>query len=222
MTAFPAGFTHAEAQYAPLHTTTRYEANDFLPETLVTIGNYWYTGGPYLVGTLRLPNFTTIATHANYANAFSGRTAGVTNLYLTCEALTTLNPAFFHAMKLQELTIGSTNLTDAASGSFSGAAATLERMNFLAHAPATAALDNILVSYSARTTTSAKPLEIRCSKYAPGWRELAAAVDRSSDEWRARPAGTWGIYQTTAGKRFYLVQRDSKYDKNPFTLIIMR
>ena len=222
LTAFPAGFTHAEAQYAPLHTTTRYEANDFLPETLVTIGNYWYTGGPYLVGTLRLPNFTTIATHANYANAFSGRTAGVTNLYLTCEALTTLNPAFFHAMKLQELTIGSTNLTDAASGSFSGAAATLERMNFLAHAPATAALDNILVSYSARTTTSAKPLEIRCSKYAPGWRELAAAVDRSSDEWRARPAGTWGIYQTTAGKRFYLVQRDSKYDKNPFTLIIMR
>ena len=51
---------------------------------------------------------------------------------------------------------------------------------------------------------------------------LAAAVDRSSEEWRARPAGTWGIYQTAAGQRFYLVQRDSKYDKNPFTLIIMR
>ncbi len=222
LTAFPASFTHAEAQYAPLHTTTRYEANDFLPETLVTIGNYWYTGGPYLVGTLRLPNFTTIATHANYANAFSGRTAGVTNLYLTCEALTTLNPAFFHAMKLQELTIGSTNLTDAASGAFSGAAVTLERMNFLAHAPATAALDNILVSYSSRTTSSSMPLEIHCSKRAPGWRELKAEVDKSSEEWLARPQGTWGIYQTVAGKRFYLVQRSSKYDKNLQTIIIMR
>ena len=125
-------------------------------------------------------------------------------------------------MKLQELTIGSTLLTNVVSGAFSGAAATLERMNFLAHAPATAALDNILASYGARTTTSTSPLLIYCSKYAPGWRELAAAVDRSSEEWRARPAGTWGIYQTAAGKRFYLVQRDSKYDKNPFTLIIMR
>ena len=88
--------------------------------------------------------------------------------------------------------------------------------------PPEATLDNIRVSYSARTTTSAKPLEIRCSKYAPGWRELAAAVDRSSDEWRARPAGTWGIYQTAAGKRFYLVQRDSKYDKNLQTVIFLQ
>ena len=63
---------------------------------------------------------------------------------------------------------------------------------------------------------------VYASKHAPGWRDLAATVDRSSDEWLARPAGTWGIYQTAAGKRFYLVQRDSKYDKNPFTLIIMR
>jgi len=108
------------------------------------------------------------------------------------------------------------------SGAFSGAAATLERMNFLAHAPAVSALDNILVSYSARTTTSANPLQIHCSKHAPGWRDLAATVDRSSEEWRARPEGTWGVYQTAAGTRFYLVQRSSKYDKNLQTIIIMR
>ena len=136
--------------------------------------------------------------------------------------MSSLTYLLFHAMKLQELTIGSTNLTDAASGSFSGAAATLERMNFLAHAPATAALDNILASYSARTTEASVPLEIHCSKYAPGWRELAAAVDRTSAEWLARPVGAWGIYQTAAGKRFYLVQRSSKYDKNLQTIIIMR
>ena len=51
---------------------------------------------------------------------------------------------------------------------------------------------------------------------------IAAAVDRSSEEWRARPAGTWGIYQTAAGKRFYLVQRDSKYDKNLQTVIFLQ
>ena len=228
MKVFPYCFTHNGPANAPLHLTTKYEANDYIPETLVEVKDLWYTGGPYLVGTLRLPNFTTYGGSCNTYFAFSTRTAGVTNLYLTCEALSNLavstNPEgnLFHGMALQELTIGATNLTAVFSGAFSGAAATLERMNFLAHAPATAALDNILASYNARTTTSAKPLEIRCSKYAPGWRELAAAVDRSSEEWRTRPAGTWGVYQTAAGKRFYLVQRDSKYDKNPFTLIIMR
>ena len=216
MTAMPYYFFML-ADSCPLHFQT-YEANDFLPETLVTLYEAWYAGGPYLVGTLRLPNLTSYRTDG----AFPNRTAGVTNLYLTCETLASFPYKLFHGMKLQELTIGSTNLATAVSDSFSGAASTLERLNFLAHAPATAALDNILASYNARTTTSAKPLEIRCSKYAPGWRELAAAVDRSSEEWRARPAGTWGIYQTAAGKRFYLVQRDSKYDKNPFTLIIMR
>ena len=95
-------------------------------------------------------------------------------------------------------------------------------MNFLAHAPATTALDNILASYNSRTTTSAKPLEIHCSKRAPGWRALKAEVDKSSDEWLARPEGTWGIYQTAAGKRFYLVQRDSVYDENIHTMIILR
>ena len=127
-----------------------------------------------------------------------------------------------NGMRLQELTIGSTNLATAVSGAFSGAASTLERMNFLAHAPATAALDNILASYSSRTTTSAKPLQIHCSKLAPGWRELKADVDRSSEEWLSRPAGTWGIYQTAANKRFYLVQRDSVYDEKLQTIIMLR
>ena len=211
---------------APLRSRVTYEANDFLPETLVSVGNYWYTGGPYLVGTLRLPNFKTLPT--NGGNNFASRTEGVTNLYLTCEGLTTLyldtngDYSHFHSMKLQELTIGSTNLVSVKSGSFSGAASTLERLNFLAHAPAAAALNNILTSYSSRTTTSAKPLQIHCSKLAPGWRALKADVDKSSAEWLSRPEGTWGIYQTAANKRFYLVQRDSKYDEKLQTIIFLR
>ena len=51
---------------------------------------------------------------------------------------------------------------------------------------------------------------------------ITAAVDRSSEEWRARPAGTWGVYQTAAGTRFYLVQRDSKYDEQVQTIIFVQ
>ena len=42
------------------------------------------------------------------------------------------------------------------------------------------------------------------------------------EEWAARPAGCWGIYQTADGKkRYYLVQKDSKYDKrNGFAVIL--
>ena len=216
MTATPYYFFML-ADSCPLHFQT-YEANDFLPETLVTLNEAWYAGGPYLVGTLRLPNLTSYRTDWAFAN----RTAGVTNLYLTCEALASFPYKLFHGMNLQELTIGSTNLAAAVSDSFSGAANTLERLNFLAHAPAAAALNNILVSYSSRTTTSSMPLEIHCSKRAPGWRALKAEVDKSSDEWLARPQGTWGIYQTAAGKRFYLVQRDSVHDENLHTMIILR
>jgi hypothetical protein len=228
MKVFPYCFTHNGPANAPLHLTTKYEANDYIPETLVEVKDLWYTGGPYLVGTLRLPNFTTYGGACNTYSAFSTRTAGVTNLYLTCEALSNLavstDPAgnLFHGMALQELTIGSTNLVAAKNGAFSGAATTLERMNFLAHAPTASALNNILASYNARTTSSANPLLVYCSKHAPGWRDLAAPVDRSSDEWLARPAGTWGIYQTAAGKRFYLVQRDSVHDENLHTMIILR
>ncbi|MBQ6246618.1 MAG: leucine-rich repeat protein, partial [Kiritimatiellae bacterium] len=205
---------------APICSQT-YEANDFLPPTLVHIDDTWYNG-PYLTGTLAFPHFQTMHKNADSGGHFSAKTAGVTNLLLTCESMSSFTYLLFHGMRLQELTIGATNLASAVSGSFSGGAATLERMNFLAHAPATAALDNILASYSARTTEASVPLEIHCSKYAPGWRELAAAVDRTSAEWLARPVGAWGIYQTAAGKRFYLVQRSSKYDKNLQTIIIMR
>ena len=228
MKVFPYCFTHSEPSSSPLHLTTKYEANDFIPETLVEVKDLWYTGGPYLVGTLRLPNFKTYGGSCNTYSAFSSRTAGVTNLYLTCEALSNLavssqtDGSLFHGMALQELTIGSTNLVAARSGAFSGAASTLERLNFLAHAPTTAALDNILASYSSRTTTSAKPLLIYCSKRAPGWRALAAEVDKSSAEWLSRPEGTWGIYQTAANKRFYLVQRDSAYDEKLQTMILLR
>ena len=41
-------------------------------------------------------------------------------------------------------------------------------------------------------------------------------------EWEARPEGCWGVYQTNNGqKRFYLVQKDSKYDKrNGFSVLV--
>ena len=223
VTVLPYCFLH-DCDSAPIHSRT-YEANDFLPEALVSVGNYWYTGGPYLVGTLRLPNFKTLPTHGG--NNFAARTAGVTNLYLTCEALSSLyvdttgDFSHFHGMKLQELTIGSTNLVKAKSGSFSGAAPTLERMNFLAHAPAREALDNILASYSARTTTTAAPLQIHCSKNAPGWRDLRSPT-WLPEERAARPEGGWSVYETATGKRFFLVQRDSPYDKHPYTLFILR
>ena len=59
--------------------------------------------------------------------------------------------------------------------------------------------------------------------YAASWRfSEPLGYDNAAWGLPAGPAGTWGIYQTAAGTRFYLVQRDSKYDKNPFTLIIMR
>lgn len=48
-------------------------------------------------------------------------------------------------------------------------------------------------------------------------------------EWPARPAGTWGMYQTTIGhstqgniRRFYLVQKDSKYDKRNGLAVILK
>ncbi len=223
VTALPASFlgTGTGTLGTPIARAT-YEANDYLPPALASVGHYFHYCGPYLVGTLRLTRALSISGSANYLGSFADKTAGVTNLNLSCEALSTLPVLFFSGMKLQELTIGSTNLESAVSGSFSGAASTLERMNFLAHAPATAALDNILASYNSRTTTSAKPLLIYCSKRAPGWRALAAEVDRSSDEWLSRPEGTWGIYQTAANKRFYLVQRDSIYDTELQTIIFLR
>ena len=79
-----------------------------------------------------------------------------------------------------------------------------------------AALDNIL--YSVGTTNAT----VHCSKYAPGWKELRMKGYSSCKEWAARPAGCWGIYQTDNGqKRFYLVQKDSKYDKrNGFSVLV--
>ena len=80
-----------------------------------------------------------------------------------------------------------------------------------------AALDNIL--YSVATTNAT----VHCSKYAPGWKAMRAAGYSAMDEWAARPAGCWGIYQTADGtKRFYLVQRDSKYDKRNGLLLMVK
>ena len=80
-----------------------------------------------------------------------------------------------------------------------------------------AALDNIL--YSVGTTNAT----VHCSKYAPGWKELRMKGYSSCPEWEARSEGCWGVYQTNDGKkRFYLVQRDSKYDKRNGLLLMVK
>ena len=76
-----------------------------------------------------------------------------------------------------------------------------------AEVTAAAALDN-LVDLAATTN-----LTVYCSKFAPGWKDLRTKGFSAMDEWKVRPAGCWGIYQTADGKKhFYLVQKDSKYD----------
>jgi hypothetical protein len=105
-------------------------------------------------------------------------------------------------------------------------------LRFLAHPPSVTALNDMLAPFSGysstfnpwadRTTTSAKPLEIHCSRHIPAWRAIAAEKDKNSDEWKNRPVGTWGIYQRAGGKRFYLVHVDSKYGKAPGFFIRVR
>ena len=55
-----------------------------------------------------------------------------------------------------------------------------------------------------------------------GWKAMRAQGYSAMEEWTLRPAGCWGIYQTAdCKKRYYLVQKDSKYDKrNGFAVIL--
>jgi len=214
-----------------------YEANDFIPVDLTRFSNYCWGWGPYLAGTFELANLKNfgitddaVEPFASYAalrdklyhSTVDGRVIGVTNLLLTCEDLVIFPKDLFAVAHLESVTIASTNLTTAASQAFTASATSLKSLIFLAHAPAAAAFDN-LIKASANTNTI-----VYCSKYAPGWKELRAANYRSFAEWPAHPAGCWGMYETLQAdsktkqkKRYYLVQRDSKYDhRDGFSILV--
>ena len=56
-----------------------------------------------------------------------------------------------------------------------------------------------------------------------GWKAMRAQGYSTMEEWAARPAGCWGIYQTADGKkRYYLVQKDSKYDERKGMMLILK
>ncbi|MBQ6924151.1 MAG: leucine-rich repeat protein [Kiritimatiellae bacterium] len=235
VTQIPGYFLRMGGAAAPI-TQVNCEANEFVPANVKAIARYGFHTSYNLVGTLtlaKLDGFDVLGQPGGQIFT-PAQTSGITNLVLSCETLSTLAGNVFGTVfpSLEELTIGSTNLTACYAGQFQQCARVIRRVRFLAHAPAATALDNLLTPYRGytlgmavyadRTTSGSDPLQIHCSKHAPGWRDLAAPVDRSSDEWLARPAGTWGVYQTAAGKRFYLVQRDSKYDKNLQTVIFLQ
>ena len=44
----------------------------------------------------------------------------------------------------------------------------------------------------------------------------------TAEERTAKPEGAWGIYQTASGKRFYIVQRDSPYGREPGFMVILK
>ena len=222
---------------SPLHAKV-YEANDFVPPGLQTMDAACdLSGAPYLKGTLELNAAKTFYDDVNKrANAFGGLNAllwnttldvGVTNLLLTTEEPTNI-PDVFSKAHVESVTLGMTNLLVVSSDAFyryldkGNYWSTIKDLTFLAHAPTASALDNILY-FSGNTNTT-----IYCSKFAPGWKQLRMANYTQQPEWPARPAGTWGMYQTTTGypghvqvRRFYLVQKDSKYDKrNGFAVIL--
>lgn len=194
-----------------------YEAEDFVPAYTKRFGGLAFTCGPQLVGTMRL-GLTNIVD-----GCLSGlNIAAVTNVMFLAEDVSVLNDpgSFRYHSNIQSLTFCSTNLTSCLYYMFqkpSGKDWPVREVCFNADAPAAAALDNIL--YSATTTNTI----IYCSKRAPGWRELRAAGFTEMDEWAERPAGAWGIYQTADGKkRFYLVQRNGKYDNQCGLKIFVR
>jgi len=221
LTVFPGTFLHG-CDSAPIHKAI-YEANDFIPIGLTAFNNHCYGGGPYLVGTFELDSLAGFGANGSsslftsYA-ALRDRLGGVTNLLLTCEALQVFPADLFSKAKLQSVTIASTNLTTASSQAFGAAAKTLKEIVFLAYPPTTAAAFDNLIKAADNTN-----MVIRCSKRVPGWKEMRSADYWTFPEWPARPAGTWGMYQTAAGdKRYYLVQRDSKYDVRHGLYLILK
>lgn len=211
-------FLYNYGTWCPLQDKT-YEARDFIPLTLEELGGLDMPNGPKLVGTMELPNLYKLAGSGSLGSSV----AGVTNLLWSCEKTTSIpGTSIFSGMKLQSLTIGSTNLTSAVAGSFSESAGTLKEMIFLAHPPATTALDNILGSFTAKITSATTPLPIYCSRYIQEWRTIAKPMTTEERGSEYKPKGAWGVYETAAGKRFYLVHRPSEYDIIPGFMLILR
>ena len=225
MTSFSGNFLY-ECGDSPLRSAV-YEANDFIPPGLRTIG--WYShpdGVPYLRGTLELNAVTNLykVSVENFAflnarvwgGVVEGETVGVTNILLTTEGLQEIPDGIFGNARVEAVTIGSTNLTTAGTSAFKNYNGAFRSLTFLAHPPTVAALDNLV---NVAPTTN---LTVYASKFVPGWKELRTKGYSTMEEWAARPAGCWGIYQTADGKkRYYLVQKDSKYDvRNGFAVLV--
>jgi len=217
VTAFNTYFLYNYGTATPLRGQT-YEGTDFMPETLTALSSiYAFSESPTIVGTLRFSAMTTM-----FSSLGGLKCGAVTNLEFLAEGLTAINNLFQGHANIEHLTFGSTNLTSCFSYSFQQSSGKLKDITFLAHAPKVAAIDGIL--YYNNTTNAV----IYCSKYAPGWKAMRMADYKKQPEWEGRPEGTWGIYQTTSGlaslpqkKRYYLVQRDSKYDVRPgFSILV--
>jgi len=230
VTVFPYAFL-CRCGSSPLHSKV-YEANFFIPPGLQTIASSCdLSGAPFLKGTLELNDVRDFANFNMINNLLWNDTygVGVTNVRITAEKPTNIPYGVVTKAHAESATIGMTNLLTAGTGVFyyyydkGKYWCSVKDFTFLAHAPTVAALDNILFFNS---NTSAV---IRCSKHAPGWKELRMVDYWKQPEWAGRPAGTWGIYQTTTGhstqgnvRRFYLVQRDSKYDRRSGLTVLVR
>ena len=198
ITSMPQQFIYGAGAVPPISTLT-YEAEDFVPETLRTIGVYAFASGPNLVGTLRL-NVKTIGDLGRL------RFNSVTNFEFLAEDVTTV-PSFYNVSNPNSFTFASTNLVSS-ERAFNG---NLKNLVFLAHAPTRTALDNMLWFPASGKTV------IHADRHAPGWKALHAGFQPG--ERKAGPAGTWGVYQTASGKRFYIVQQDSPYGVKPGLLL---
>ena len=232
VTVFPYAFL-CRCGGSPLPSKV-YEANDFVPPGLQTVA--WscdLSGAPYLVGTLELnavtnlyktssSNFSHLNGHLYKETLEDGTIVGVTNMLLTAEGLERIDTAVFNKAHLVSLTLGSTNLQSVVANAFpdfkdANGDYIFRSLTFLAHPPTVAALDNLV---KVAPTTN---LTVYASKFVPGWKAMRAPGYTTMDEWAARPSGCWGIYQTADGKkRYYLVQKDSKYDDRKGFAVILK
>ncbi len=212
--------------------TNVYEANEFIPKEFKSISWYASWGCPYLKGTFELSVATNLYVFAQetfggfnsclYKETLEdGTIVGVTNMLLTAEGLERIDAAIFNKAHLVSLTFGSTNLQSIAANAFpdfkdANGDYIFRSLTFLAHPPTVAALDNLV---KVAPTTN---LTVYASKFVPGWKAMRMSGYWQAEEWAARPAGCWGIYQTADGqKRYYLVQKDSKYDERKgFTVFV--
>ena len=190
-----------------------YEAEDFYPPSLKRIGGLAFCDdAPKMKGkiTVGLNDISNI-------DQLIARCSAVTNWIFAAEDLPAIgwNSGSFLPTAV---TFASTNLTLGANGANVFHYCDLKDLTFLAHAPSAAVMNSLTTTYLKNTNTV-----IHCSKYAPGWKELRMKGYSSCKEWAARPAGCWGIYQTDNGqKRFYLVQKNSKYDKRKGFAVLVK